>query len=81
MTAEEEYAMYFIEQRKKFCLSLRFNGVKSYLFVNGVEIYKFKSKDSEINTSPSCLVNVSKDLWKVLDYTDVSMIFQSIMID
>ena len=54
--------MYFIEQRKKFCLSLRFNDAKSYLFVNGVEIYKLKSKDSEINASPLCLVNVSKDL-------------------
>ena len=35
-------------------------GVNGYLFVNGVEIYK--AKDSEINTAPFGLVNVSKDL-------------------
>ena len=30
--------------RKKFCLSLYYNGVNSYLFVNGTEIIKL-SKD------------------------------------
>ena len=35
-------------------------GVNGYLFVNGVQIYK--AKDSEINTAPFGLVNVSKDL-------------------
>ena len=34
--------------------------MNSYTFVNGVEIYKFKAKDSEINTAPLCLGNVSK---------------------
>ena len=33
----------------------------SYLFVNGVEIYKSKSKKSEIIATPLCLGNVSKD--------------------
>ena len=46
---------------KKFCLSLRYNGANSCLFVNGTEIYKFKSKYSEIVTSPLCLGNISKD--------------------
>ena len=32
----------------------------SCLFVNGVEIYKFKEKDSEINAALLCLRNVSK---------------------
>ena len=31
------------------------------MFVNGTEIYKFKSKDSEIVASPFCLGNISKD--------------------
>ena len=44
-----------------FCLSLRYNGENSYLFVNGTEIYKFKAKDSEIVASPLCLGNISKD--------------------
>ena len=36
----------------------------SYLFVNGIEIYKFKAKDSEIAVGPVCLGNISKD-WSV----------------
>ena len=37
------------------------NGVNSYFFVNGVGIYKFKGKNSEINAAPLCLGNVLKD--------------------
>ena len=40
-------------------LSLHYIGANSYLFVNGVETYKFKVKDSEINTTPLCLGNIS----------------------
>ena len=60
LTAEKEYAINFDEEHKKFCLSLYYNGVNSYIFVNGVEIYKFKAKGSEINAAPLCLGNVSK---------------------
>ena len=56
--------MYFTEHNKKFCLSLHYNGANSYLFVNGIEIYKFKAKDSEIVASVLCLGNISKD-WTV----------------
>ena len=58
MTAEKEYAINFSEQQKKHCLSLHYNGVNSYLFVNRVEIYKFKAKYSEINAALLCLCNV-----------------------
>ena len=34
--------------KKKFCLSLHYNGANSYLFVNGRGIHKFRAKDSEI---------------------------------
>ena len=51
---------------KKFCLSLHYNGVNSYLFVNDTEIIKFKAKDSEIGATPLCLGNISKD-WSVDD--------------
>ena len=47
--------------KKKFCLSLRYNGANSYLFVNGKKIVKFKAKDSEIAAIPICLGNISKD--------------------
>ena len=40
---------------------MHYNGVNSYLFVNGTEIYKFKAKDSEIVATPLCLGNISKD--------------------
>ena len=41
---------------------LHFNGANSYIFVNGVEIYKFKAKDSQIKAVPLRLGNVSKDI-------------------
>ena len=50
--------------KKRFCLSLHYNGANSYLFVDGVESVKFKAKDSEIVASPLCLGNMSKD-WSV----------------
>ena len=37
---------------KKFRLSFDYYGVNSYLFVNGTEIIKFKSKYSEIIATP-----------------------------
>ena len=51
-------------QKKKFCLNLHYTGVNSYFFVNGVQIYKFKAKDSETVATPLCLGNISKD-WSV----------------
>ena len=42
-------------------LSFHCNRENSYIFVNGVEIQKFKAKDSEVNAGPLCLGNVSKD--------------------
>ena len=55
------YPINFTVTKKKFCLSLHYNGANSYLFVNGKEIVKFKAKDSEIAASPICLGNTSKD--------------------
>ena len=55
------YLINFTMAKKKFCLSLHYNGANSYLFVNGTEIYKFKAKDSEIVATPLCLGNISKD--------------------
>ena len=58
------YSINFTVTKKKFCLSLHYNGANSYLFVNGTEIYKFKAKDSDIAATPLCLGNISKD-WSV----------------
>ena len=52
----------FTKQQNKFCLSLHYDKVSKCVFVNGVEIYKFKAKYSKINAPPLCLNNVSKDV-------------------
>ena len=51
----------FTVTKKKVCLILHYNGAKSYLFVNGTEICKFKAKDSETVESPLCFGNIYKD--------------------
>ena len=64
LTAEKMYSINFTVTKKKFCLSLHYNGANSYLFVNGIEIYKFKAKDSEIVATLLCLGDISKD-WSI----------------
>ena len=61
LTAEKMYSINFAVTKKKFRLSLHYNGASSYLFVNGTEIYKFKAKDFKIVASLLCLGNISKD--------------------
>ena len=64
LTAEKMYSINFTVTKKKFCLSLHYNGANSYLFVNGTEIIKFKAKDSEIVATPLWLGNITKD-WSI----------------
>ena len=64
LNAEKMYSNNFAVVRKKFCLILPYNGANSYLFVDGTEIYKFKTKYSEIVVGTICLGNISKD-WSV----------------
>ena len=52
LTAKKMYSINFTVTKKKFCLSLHYNGGNSYLFANGTEIIKFKAKDSAIVASP-----------------------------
>ena len=89
LTPEKIYSINFTAAKKKFCLSLHYNGANSYLFVNGIEIYKFKAKDCGIVVSPLCLGNISKD-WSVdnmkrtglIGYVyDFSVDYDSIAID
>ena len=61
LTTEKKYSSNFMESRKKFCLSLHYNGANSYLFVNGVEIIKSKAKDSEINRLNGYVYDFSVD--------------------
>ena len=64
LTTEKMYSIDFTVTKNKFCLSLHDNGANSYLFVNGTEIYKFKTKHSEIVATLLCFGNISKD-WSV----------------
>ena len=59
--AETKYPINFTESGKRFVLSLQYNGNNSLLFVNAVEMYHFKAKDSDIKPYPLCLGNISKD--------------------
>ena len=52
--AEKLHSINFIENNKKFCLNLDYNGANSYLFFNGTVIHKFKAKDFKIVASPFC---------------------------
>ena len=70
------YSVNFTVTKKKFCLSLHYNGANSYLFVNGTEIYKFKAKDSEIVATPLCLGNISKD-WSADNIKKIDLMVMS----
>ena len=70
LTAEKMYSINFSKGYTKFCLSLHYIGANSYLFVNGIEIIKFKAKDYEIVATPLCLGNISKD-WSVDNMTKI----------
>ena len=89
LTAEKMYAINFTVTKKKFCLSLHYNGANSCLLVNGTEIYKFRAKDFEIVQAPLCLGNISKD-WFVNNmkrtgitghFYDFSVDYDSIAVD
>ena len=58
------YSINFTVTKKKFCLSLHYNGANSYLFVNDEETLKFKAKDSATVVAPLCLKIILKD-WSV----------------
>ena len=67
LTAEEKNLINFItECRKEFYLSLHYNGGNSYLLINGVQIHKFKTKDSVIIAISLCLGNVFKRLFSTI---------------
>ena len=53
--AEKMFYRNFTEPGKKFILSLHYNGDNSYLFVNGREELKFKTKTDKIINENLCL--------------------------
>ena len=57
---------------KRFVLSLHYNGDNSYLFVNGGEELKFKTKNSEIQKNLLCAGNISSD-WSSTESTKTGL--------
>ena len=60
--AEKEFHNNFTDFGLKFVLSLHYNGDDSYLFANGRQELKFKTKDDQIINEKLCLGNLS-DQW------------------
>ena len=61
-------------------LTFHYNGKSSYIFLSDAEIYKLKAKVCEIIAGLLCLGNFSNNFSvDNMDYTDMSMIFQSNM--
>ena len=58
---EAKYPINITQSRKRFVLSLHYNGSNSFLFVNATKIYQFKARNSEIKDYALCLGNISKD--------------------
>ena len=57
---EKMFSINFSKANTKFCLSLWYNADKSYLFVNGKEIFKFKAYNKNANFKTQlCLGGIS----------------------
>ena len=48
-SAEKKFSINFSKGNTKFCLRLHYNADKSYLLVNGKEIFKFKTDNKNCN--------------------------------
>ena len=70
--AEKMFYRNFTEPGKKFILSLHYNGDNSYLYVNGREELKFKTKTDQIINKNLCLGNLSR-YWTKDQFTKTSL--------
>ena len=61
MYAEKVHNINFTQVEKKFVLSLHYDGDNSYLFINGTQELKFKSRNDQILKEKLCLGNLSSD--------------------
>ena len=60
LIAEAKYPIDFMQPRKRFVLSLHYNGSNNFSFVKATKIYQSKAKDSEMKHYALCLGNISK---------------------
>ena len=68
LTVEAKYPINFTQPRKRFVLSLQYNGSNIFLFVNAtcLLIYQLKAKDSEIKDYALRLVMFQKILHLII---------------
>ena len=69
---EKMFYRNFTDPGHKFILSLHYNGDNSYLFVNGKEELKFKTKTNQIINTNLCLGNLSNN-WTKNEYAKTSL--------
>ena len=70
--AEKMFYRNFTDPGHKFVLSLHYNGDNSYLFVNGKQELKFKTKTDQIIQKNLCLGNLSNG-WTKNESTKTSL--------
>ena len=58
LTAEVEYSINVSKQQPKNVLSSDYNGSRSFLFVNGKNIYQFKAQCTKINPNLQSLAKI-----------------------
>ena len=56
-----KYRINFTQPRKRFVLSLRYNGSNSFVFVNVAKMYQFKIRDFEMKDYTLYFGNISND--------------------
>ena len=70
---EKKFSIICSKANAKLCLSLHYNADNSYLFVNGKEIFKFKTDSKSVNfPTKFCLGSISngfsasesREIWK-----------------
>ena len=70
---EKMYYRNFTDPRKKFVLSLHYDGNNSYLYVNGNQELKFKAKTDQVNKIPCC--NYQKKKYTNLFLRQIHLLF------
>ena len=61
LAADVKYPFNLTQSKRRFVLSLHYNGSRNFLFVNAIKIHQFKAKESEAKPYPLCFGNISKD--------------------
>ena len=61
LAADVKYPFNLTQSKRRFVLSLHYNGSRNFLFVNAIKIHQLKAKESEAKPYPLCFGNISKD--------------------